>query len=115
MASARRRAVVALSRAIAPGVASGESDVRLSLQKQAGCRPYKATSAAAVGMQPIARPLLEIPVTPRKKQRRKPPLQAPAEVFSAAMAAGPLSPRERERYRRHRVAEMKSAEARRGA
>ena len=42
---------------------------------------------------------------------RKPP----AEVFAAAMAAGPLSPRERERYRRQRVAEMKSADAKRGA
>ena len=37
-------------------------DVRLNLQKKAGCRPYKAISAAAVGMQPIARPLLEIPM-----------------------------------------------------
>lgn len=36
-------------------------DVRLNLQRKAGCRPYKAISAAAVGMQPIARPLLEIP------------------------------------------------------
>ena len=44
----------------APGVASGDLDVRLNLQKKAGCRPYKAISAAAVGMQPIARPLLEI-------------------------------------------------------
>jgi hypothetical protein len=48
--------------------------------------------------------------SPRKRK-----LQPPAEVFAAAMAAGPLSPRERERYRRQRVAEMKAAEARRGA
>jgi hypothetical protein len=53
--------VVVSACAIAPGVASGDLDVRLNLQKKAGCRPYKAISAAAVGMQPIARPLLEIP------------------------------------------------------
>ncbi len=40
-------------------------DVRLNLQKKAGCRPYKAISAAAVGMQPIARPLLEISMATR--------------------------------------------------
>lgn len=42
-----------------PGVATGESDVRLSLHRKAGCRPNQAISAAAVGMQPIARPLME--------------------------------------------------------
>lgn len=52
--------MVVSARARAPGVASGDLDVRLNLQKKAGCRPYKAISAAAVGMQPIARPLLEI-------------------------------------------------------
>ena len=45
---------------------------------------------------------------------RKPKRKAPADVFAAAMAAGPLTPRERERYRRKRVAELKAAEARRG-
>ena len=47
-------------RVIPPGVGTGDVDERLRLQRQAGCRPYKAISAAAVGMQPIARPLLEI-------------------------------------------------------
>jgi hypothetical protein len=51
-------------------------------------------------------------MTARPRKRK---LQPPAEVFAAAMAAGPLSPRERERYRRQRVAELKSADARRGA
>lgn len=51
-------------------------------------------------------------MTARPRKRK---LQPPAEVFAAAMAAGPLTPRERERYRRQRVAAMNASEAKRGA
>ena len=49
-------------RAMRPELHPVIPDVRLNLQKKAGCRPNQANSAAAVGMQPIARPLLEIPM-----------------------------------------------------
>lgn len=56
----RVRPIIDLRGSSPSGVATGELDVRLSLHRKAGCRPNQATSAAAVGMQPIARPLMEI-------------------------------------------------------